>query len=49
MMISLTWGTVIKVAMLIVFSHATKNMIKKLQEKYCPLCKVDAKADSCCK
>ena len=45
MMISLTWGAVIKIALLIVIFHAVKEPIKKLQEKYCPLCKTD----SCCK
>ncbi len=49
MVLSMSWGMFVKIAILIVFSHATKNMIKKLQEKYCPLCKVDSKADSCCK
>ena len=38
----LTWGTVAKIALLIAFFHASKNMIKKLQEKYCPLCKTDS-------
>jgi len=42
MLFSLTWGACIKIALLIAFSHASKNMIKKLQEKYCPLCKVDS-------
>lgn len=45
----LSWGTVAKIALLIVLSHASKNMIKRLQEKYCPLCKVDSKGDSCCR
>ncbi|MCX5680634.1 MAG: hypothetical protein NTZ95_08365 [Candidatus Omnitrophica bacterium] len=45
MVLSLTWGAVIKIAILIAFYHASNNMIKKLQEKYCPLCK----ADSCAK
>jgi len=49
MVLSLTWGAVVKIAVLIAFYHASKNMIKKLQEKYCPLCKVDSKGDSCCK
>jgi len=47
--LNLTWGAVLKIAILIAFYHASKNMIKKLQEKYCPLCKVDSKSDSCCK
>ncbi|MBF0494237.1 MAG: hypothetical protein HQL28_03800 [Candidatus Omnitrophica bacterium] len=42
MMLTLSWGACVKIGLLIVFSHATKNMIKKLQEKYCPLCKVDS-------
>jgi len=46
MVIGLTWGAVVKIAMLIAFYHASKNMIKALQDKYCPLCK---KTDSCCK
>lgn len=45
----MSWGMVVKIALLIAFYHASKNMIKKLQEKYCPLCKVDSKGDSCCK
>lgn len=49
MMLTLSWGAVIKIAILIAFYHASKNMIKKLHDKYCPLCKVDSKADSCCK
>lgn len=45
MMLSLTWGACAKIAVLIILFHASKNVIKKLQEKYCPLCK----ADACCK
>ena len=45
----LTWGLMAKIAILIVFFHASKNMVKNFQEKYCPLCKVDSKGDSCCK
>jgi hypothetical protein len=41
MVLTLSWGACVKIAILIVFFHATKNMIKKLQEKYCPLCKTD--------
>ena len=41
MVLSLTWGAVVKIMILIAFYHASKNMIKKLQEKYCPLCKTD--------
>ena len=42
MELSLTWGACLKIALLILFFHATKNMIKRLQEKYCPLCKMDS-------
>ena len=42
MMITLTWGACVKIALLIIFFHFSKNIIKKLQEKYCPLCKVDS-------
>jgi hypothetical protein len=42
MVLSLTWGACAKIALLIIFFHASGNMIKKLQEKYCPLCKVDS-------
>ena len=42
MMITLTWGACVKIALLIVFFHSSKNMIKTLHEKYCPLCKVDS-------
>jgi hypothetical protein len=45
MMWTLTWGACFKIALLIIFFHSSKNIIKKVQEKYCPLCKVDA----CCK
>ena len=46
MMLSLTWGACVKIAVLIVFAQASKNMVKKLQEKFCPICKP---TDSCCK
>jgi hypothetical protein len=39
---TLSWDAVLKIAVLIAFYHASKNIIKKLQEKYCPLCKADA-------
>lgn len=42
MVLSLTWGACVKIALLIVFFHASGNIIKKLQEKYCPLCKTDS-------
>ena len=42
MMLTLTTGGCVKIALLIVFFHATKNMVKKMQEKYCPICKVDS-------
>jgi len=45
MMLTLTWGACAKIMLLIAFFHFSKNMITKLQEKYCPLCK----PDSCCK
>lgn len=38
----LKWGTIAKIALLIVFFHASKNMIKSLQERYCPICKKDS-------
>lgn len=47
--LNLTWGAVLKIAVLIAFYHFSKNMIKNLQEKFCPLCKTDSKGDSCCR
>jgi hypothetical protein len=49
MVLTLSWGACVKIGLLMMFFHASKNMIKKFQEKYCPLCKVDSKGDSCCK
>ena len=46
MMLSLTWDACIKLMVVIVFFHASRNIITKLQEKYCSLCKT---TDSCCK
>lgn len=42
MMLTLSWGAVAKIALLIVFFHASRNMIKALQDKYCPICKTDS-------
>lgn len=42
MVLTLSWGAVVKIALLIAFFHSSKNIIKKLQEKYCPLCKTDS-------
>ncbi len=42
LLVLLNWGVCAKIALLIIFFHISGNMIKGLQEKYCPLCKPDS-------
>lgn len=45
MMLSVTWGGCVKIALLIAFAAFAKNFARCMHDKFCFLCKKDA----CCK
>ena len=45
MVLSITWGAVVKIAILIGLGSFAMNFVKCLHDRFCILCKKDA----CCK